>query len=82
MKIEVTPGIYWDSEAESQSEEAIEWLQETVRPGLSDATLDNHQRPDERTWENDTIKVVEQQLYITDSPSWARRGVAYTVTLK
>lgn len=80
MKIEVTPGIYWDSEAESQSEEAIEWLQSVVRPNLSETTLDAFNRPFERTYSNDVVTVIERQIYINECYEWARSGVHFTVT--
>lgn len=82
MQIEVTTGVFWDTETAEQSEETLTWLQETVRPNLSVATLDNYRRPFERTWENETVTVVERQIYISDSSSWGRKGVEYIITQK
>lgn len=79
--IEVIPGVFWDTETIQQSEAARDWIQETVRPNLSEPTLDKLNRPDERTYENENVIVVEKQLYINDS-NWARKGVKYTVTQK
>ena len=82
MKIEVKQDVFWDTETKIQSEEAITWMQEEVRPNLSLPTLDAHQRPNERTFENTTVKVIEKQIYIAESNDWARKGVEYLVTLK
>ena len=80
--IEVTAGVYWNPDSIEQSEEAMQWLCEEVRPNLSEPTKDRFQRNDERTYENDRIVVVEKQLYINENTDWARRGVQYTVTEK
>jgi len=81
MMIEVIPGVFWDTETVQQSDAARDWIQETVRPNLSEPTLDSIKRPDERTYENENVVVVEKQLYINDH-NWARKGVNYTVTQK
>ncbi len=81
MMIEVIPGVFWDTETIQQSEAARNWIQETVRPNLSEPTLDSINRPDERTYENENVIVVEKQLYINDH-NWARKGVKYIVTQK
>jgi len=82
MKIEVKEGVFWDTEAAAQTEEAMNWIQEVVRPNLGDETLDEFNRPDERVYENDTVIVTEKQVYISPSHSWARKGVKYIVSLK
>jgi len=82
MIIEVIPGVNWDTEAEQQSEDAINWIQEEVRPNLGTQTFDQFHRPDERVYENDTIVITEKQLYISETGDWARKGVEYFVTLK
>jgi hypothetical protein len=82
MQIEVTPGVFWDTEKTQQSPEAVEWLQAEVRPNLSELTLDAHKRPDTRTYENTVVVVVEKQSYFNESSDWARRGVEYIVTEK
>ena len=79
MIIQVTPDVFWDTEATEQTEAAIEWLQTEVRPNLSEPTIDAFNRPLERTFSNDVVTVTEKQLYITESYDWARRGVKYTV---
>lgn len=80
MQIEVTAGLFWDTESTVQTEEAMEWLSNEVRPNLSEATRDKYGRPDERSWNNNIIKVVEKQEYIRDNGDLARRKVNYTVT--
>ncbi len=82
MKIEVREGVFWDTTKIAQSEEAIEWLQEDVRPNLGEPEFDEFKRPFRRTFENDTLIVIEEQEYIHQSSEWARRGVSYKVTLK
>lgn len=82
MMIEVAPGVNWDTEAATQSEEAINWIQEEVRPNLGAQTFDQFKRPDERVYENDTVIVTEKQAYISKNGDWARKGVTYFVTLK
>lgn len=82
MKIEVKEGIFWDTEAPTQTEEAMNWIQEVVRPNLGDETLDEFNRPYQRVYENDTVIVTEKQVYISPSHSWARKGVKYIVNLK
>ena len=80
MIIEVKEGVFWDTEATIQSEEAIRWLQEDVRPNLSAPTIDEFQRPYERMYSNETVTVIERQLYINQNYDWARKGVQYIVT--
>jgi len=82
MQIEVIPGVFWDTEKTQQSPEAIEWLQTEVRPNLGDPIFDAHKRPHERTYENENLTVTERQIYIDESPDWARKGVKYIVTIK
>ena len=82
MIIEVAPGINWDTETQQQSEAAINWIQEEVRPNLNNQTFDPFKRPDERVYENDTVIVTEKQVYISETGDWARKGVKYFVTLK
>ena len=82
MKIEVKEGVFWDTEAAAQSEEAMNWIQEEVRQNLGEETLDEFNRPYERVYENDTVIVTEKQVYISPSHSWARKGVKYIVNLK
>lgn len=82
MIIEVIPGVNWDTEAATQSEEAISWIQEEVRPNLGEQSLDQFKRPDERVYENETVIVTEKQVYISENGDWARKGVKYFVTLK
>lgn len=82
MIIEVIPGVNWDTEAATQSEAAMNWIQETVRPNLGNQTFDQFKRPDERTWESDAVVVTEKQVYISETGDWARKGVKYFVTLK
>lgn len=82
MKIEVKEGVFWDTEAATQSEEAISWIQEEVRPNLGAQTFDQFKRPDERVYENETVIVTEKQVYISENGDWARKGVKYFVTLK
>ena len=82
MLIEVKEGVFWDTENAAQSEEAITWLQEDVRPNLSQPQLDAFQRPHLRVYENETLTVTEEQLYINENYDWARKGVKYVVTLK
>ena len=82
MKIEVKEGVYWDTEAAIQSEEAMNWIQEEVRPNFGAQSLDQFKRPDERVYENETVMVTEKQVYISENGDWARKGVKYFVTLK
>lgn len=82
MKIEVKEGVFWDTTKIVQSEEAIQWLQEDVRPNFDEPEYDEFKRPFRRTFENDTLIVVEEQEYIHQSSEWARKGVNYLVTLK
>lgn len=82
MQIEVIPGVYWDTEKTQQSEAAIEWLQNEVRPNLGPAELDEYKRPYKRTYENENVTVVQRQLYLHENSEWARRGVEITVTEK
>lgn len=82
MKIEVKEGVFWDNESVSQSQEAMEWLQEEVRPNLIEFEVDEFKRPSKRKFENEKLEVIEQQNYIEESTSWARRGVSYSVNLK
>lgn len=81
MIIEVKTGVFWDTETTIQSEEAIQWLQEDVRPNLSAPTMDEFQRPYERTFFNETVTVIERQVYINQNYDWGRKGVQYIVTL-
>ena len=80
MIIEVKTGVFWDTEATTQSEEAIAWLQGDIRPNLSAPTMDEFQRPYERTFSNETVTVIERQIYINHNHDWARKGVQYVVT--
>lgn len=82
MTIEVTPGVFWDTETQQQSQDAIDWINETVRPNLSEPTLDKYNRPDERYYENDTVIVTQKQVYIKEGHDWARKGVQYFVESK
>lgn len=82
MQIEVITGVFWDTETIQQSEAAIEWLQNEVRPNLSAPTLDKYKRPYERTYENDNVNLVERQIYLHENSDWARRGVEIIVTEK
>ena len=82
MKIEVKEGVFWETVSKEQSEEAIQWLQEEVRPNLGEPEFDEFKRPYKRTFENDTLIVVEEQEYIHQSSEWARREMNYIVTLK
>ena len=81
MMIEVTPGVFWDTETIQQSEAARVWLNETVRPNLSAPTRDQMGRPVERTYDTDTAIIKERQVYINDK-NWARDHVEYIVTAK
>ena len=80
--IEVKQGIFWNPEATTQSEEAMQWLMEEVKPNLGQPVIDGFGRPDTRTFENDAVVVVEKQLYINENTDWARKGVQYIVTSK
>ena len=82
MTIEVTPGVFWDTETQQQSEDATVWINETVRPNLSEQTYDKYNRPDERYYENDTVIVTQKQVYINANFDWARKGIQYFVTSK
>lgn len=82
MIIEVKEGVFWDTETTLQSEEAIAWLQEDVRPNFSAPVMDAYQRPAVRTFENETVTVTENQIYIAENYDWARKGVEYTIKLK
>jgi len=79
MIIQVTPDVYWDTEATEQTEAAIEWLQTEVRPNLSEPSIDAFNRPLERNFSIEVVTVTERQLYITEGYDWARRGVQTTV---
>lgn len=82
MKIEVKEGVFWETESKEQSEEAIQWLQEEVRPNLGEPEFDEFKRPYKRAFENEALTVVEEQDYIHQSYEWARKGVIYTIELK
>ena len=78
MQIEVTNGVFWDTATPAQSESAMTWLTDTVRPNLSESTRDAHGRPVSRTWTDGTVTVTETQCYINNH-TWARSGVTYVV---
>jgi hypothetical protein len=79
MIIEVQDGVFWDTTAHQQSEEAIRWLQEEVKPNLGPYTLDMFERPCEAVYVNNYVSVTEKQIYINNSYDWARKGVIYNV---
>jgi len=82
MIIEVKQGVNWDTELAIQSEAAMQWIQEDVRPNFGEPIMDDFSRPYTRTYENETVIVTEKQLYITETSDWARKGVEYNVTIK
>lgn len=78
MQLEVSPGIIWDTDTSSQSEAAMAWLTDTVRPNLGEPTRDQHGRPISRSWTDGVFTVIETPCYINDH-TWARSGVTYMV---
>ena len=82
MIIEVNKGVFWDTESKAQSQGATEWYQNEVRPNLSSPLRDEFGRPYLRLSENHLISLEERQVYIRQSPDWARKGVEITISKK
>lgn len=80
--IEVKNGVFWNLDAENQSGEVMEWLASDVRPNLGETDYDEFARPHMRVWEDERFVVVETQVYINESHSWARSGVKYSLKVK
>lgn len=87
--IEVKEGVYWDEEAQRQSEEAMQWLKEEVLPKLAanksdgehiQPTYDRYGRPVEWIVVTDRCTVVIRREYVNpQSPSWGMKKDIVTV---
>lgn len=84
MKIELSKGIYWDTDKEIQDTETLTWLNENVlsKLGLDDSNpdfltpeIDNFGRPISWKYEADdyAIEVVREYMY-PNSGKWAKKG--------
>lgn len=87
--IEVKEGVYWDEEAQRQSEEAMQWMKDEVLPKLAanksdgeniQPTYDRFGRPVEWIVVTDRCTVVIRREYVNpQSPSWGMKKDIVTV---
>ena len=93
MKIEVKKGVYWDTEATTQSDKAYAWMREQnlARMAMAPTTdgnmvapeLDVNKRPIKWVIEHETCIVEIVREYVQPiGPSWAMKKDHITVTSK
>lgn len=88
MLIEVTAGVYWDTEEARQSEEAIAWLRENILPQMSMKSIgigiipefDCNRRP--IRWvipSNNCTVEIEREYVRPNSTDWGMKNDKITV---
>ena len=93
MKIEVKKGVYWDTEATTQSDKAYAWMREQnlARMAMSATSdknmiapeLDLNKRPIKWVIEHETCIVEIVREYVQPiGPSWAMKRDRIVVTSK
>lgn len=93
MKIEVKKGVYWDTEATTQSDKAYAWMREqnlariamapTSDSNMVAPELDLNRRPIKWVIEHETCIVEIVREYVQPiGPSWAMKKDHITVTSK
>ena len=93
MKIEVKKGVYWDTEATTQSDKAYAWMREQNLARMSMAPtsdsnmvapeLDLNRRPIKWVIEHETCIVEIVREYVQPiGPSWAMKRDRIVVTSK
>jgi hypothetical protein len=82
MIIEVKKDVFWDTEAQVQSDAAREWLNTDIYPQTDNTTptLDEFKRPVLWVIPTDTCTVNIHRIYTTQSSSWAMDRDTIVVT--
>lgn len=79
MQVNLSNGAVWDTEAASQSKEAVEWLSQKRITPADTFEKDEYGRPKRWVWNLGNAELIIENVYISQSHDWSLKDKVVTI---